>query len=84
MPLYIGHSITYVKWSIAKTIADVRNVMVEGVSGLLSVHPAYRRPHYEPSKRRITWANGAIAEMFSADETEALRGPQFTHAWCDE
>ncbi|MEQ1670788.1 MAG: terminase family protein [Hyphomicrobium sp.] len=69
---------------VGKTIHDVRTVMVEGVSGLLSVHPGYERPLYEPSKRRITWKNGAIAEMFSADEAEALRGPQFSHAWCDE
>ena len=67
-----------------KTIHDVRNVMVEGVSGLLAVHPAHERPVYEPSKRRITWKNGAVAEMFSADETEGLRGPQFSAAWCDE
>lgn len=69
---------------VGKTIADVRNVMVEGVSGLLSVHPARERPLFEPSKRRITWKNGAIAELFSADEVEALRGPQFSAAWCDE
>lgn len=69
---------------VGKTIADVRNVMVEGVSGLLAIHPAGERPLYEPSKRRITWPSGAIAELFSADECEALRGPQFSHAWCDE
>jgi phage terminase large subunit-like protein len=69
---------------IGKTVHDVRSVMVEGVSGLLSVHPATERPLYEPSKRRITWKNGAVAELFSADETEGLRGPQFSAAWCDE
>ena len=69
---------------VGKTMHDVRNVMVEGVSGLLAVHPAHERPVYEPSKRRITWKNGAVAEMFSADETEGLRGPQFSAAWCDE
>ena len=63
---------------------DVRNVMVEGVSGLLAIHPARERPIYEPSKRRMTWKNGAVAELFSADETEGLRGPQFSAAWCDE
>ncbi len=69
---------------VGKTMGDVRSVMVEGVSGLLAIHPDHQRPHYEPSKRRITWPNGAIAELFSADERDGLRGPQFTAAWCDE
>jgi len=69
---------------VGKTLGDVRNVMVEGQSGLLAIHPAHERPEFEPSKRRLTWPNGAIAELFSADEAEALRGPQFTAAWCDE
>ena len=58
--------------------------MIEGVSGLLAIHPDRDRPLFEPSKRRLTWRNGAVAEMFSADEVEGLRGPQFTAAWCDE
>lgn len=69
---------------VGKTLDDVRNVMIEGVSGLLQVHPSYERPCFEPSKRRITWRNGSIAEMFSSDQRDGLRGPQFTHAWCDE
>lgn len=69
---------------VGKTLADVRNVMIEGQSGLLGVHPPRERPLFEPSKRRLTWPNGAVAELFSADEAEALRGPQFTAAWCDE
>jgi phage terminase large subunit-like protein len=69
---------------VGKTIHDVRSVMVEGVSGLMAIHRPHERPLYEPSKRRITWPNGAIAELFSADEAEGLRGPQFSAAWCDE
>ena len=69
---------------VGKTLADVRSVMVEGHSGILAVHPAHERPLFEPSKRRIEWRNGTIAEMFAADEPEGLRGPQFTAAWCDE
>ncbi len=69
---------------VGKTIGDVRNVMIEGVSGLLAISPRGERPLFEPSKRRLTWANGTIAEMFSADEREGLRGPQFHFAWCDE
>jgi phage terminase large subunit-like protein len=58
--------------------------MVEGVSGLLAVHPPETRPLYEPSKRQVVWPNGAVAQLFSAEDPESLRGPQFSHAWCDE
>ena len=70
---------------VAPTAADARDVMVEGDSGLIAVCDRYGfRPLYEPSKRRLTWPNGAQASTFSADQPERLRGPQFTHAWTDE
>lgn len=69
---------------IAETMADVREVMVEGVSGVLSVHPRGERPRWEPTRRRIVWPNGAVAQGFSAEDPESLRGPQFAAAWLDE
>ncbi len=69
---------------VAPTAADARDVMVEGESGLLAIAPPWDRPLYEPSKRRLTWPNGAVATIFSADEPERLRGPQHDFAWCDE
>jgi len=69
---------------IGETAADARDVMVEGVSGILSVYPEHERPLYEPSKRRLTWPNGAVATTFNATEPDQLRGPQFDLAWCDE
>lgn len=69
---------------IGETAADARDVMVEGVSGILSVYPEAERPLYEPSKRRLTWPNGAVATTFNAVEPDQLRGPQFDLAWCDE
>jgi phage terminase large subunit-like protein len=69
---------------IAPTYSEARMVMIEGQSGLLSVHGADERPHYEPSKRTITWANGSKAQIFSAEDYDGLRGPQFDAAWCDE
>ncbi|QAZ45944.1 terminase family protein [Mesorhizobium sp. Pch-S] len=78
---------------IAPTASDARDVMVEGESGLLAVcwsgdrtyaGEPIGRPSYEPSKRRLTWANGAIATLFSAEEPERLRGPQAEAMWCDE
>ena len=61
---------------VAPTAADARDVMVEGESGILAISPDWDRPHYEPSKRRLTWPNGAMATTYSADEPERLRGPQ--------
>jgi phage terminase large subunit-like protein len=69
---------------VGPTAADARDVMVEGESGLIAVSPPGEKPLYEPSKRRLTWSNGAVASVFSADEPERLRGPQHEFAWCDE
>lgn len=69
---------------VAPTAADARDTMVEGESGILAVFPPDDRPNYEPSKRRITFRNGARAFTFSADEPERLRGPQHGWAWIDE
>ena len=69
---------------IAPTAADARDVMVEGESGILAISPRWDRPRWEPSRRRLTWPNGAIATFYSADEPERLRGPQHDAAWCDE
>jgi phage terminase large subunit-like protein len=74
---------TYVNL-IAPTADDARDVMVEGESGILSVCPAHERPHYQPSKRRLVWPNGAISQIFTADEPERLRGKQHMKLWADE
>jgi hypothetical protein len=69
---------------VGPTAADVRAVMVEGVSGIVAVSRPDFRPQYLPSLGRVTWPNGVIATCFSADEPERLRGPQHDHAWIDE
>jgi len=69
---------------VGQTAADVRDVMVEGESGLLAISPPWDMPKYEPSKRRITWQNGATATTFSGDEPDQLRGPQHDTIWADE
>jgi phage terminase large subunit-like protein len=69
---------------IGETEHDVREVMIEGVSGVLAVHPEDKRPQWIPTRRRLEWSNGAVAEAFSAEQPDSLRGPQFSHAWCDE
>jgi phage terminase large subunit-like protein len=69
---------------VGETLSDVRRVMIEGVSGLLGVHRADERPELEISKAQLVWPNGSIAQMFSAEDPDSLRGPQFDAAWCDE
>ncbi len=69
---------------VARTAADVRDVLVEGESGILATARPGARPVYEPSRRRVTWPNGAIATTYSAEEPERLRGPQHDGAWADE
>ena len=68
---------------VGETKADVRDVMVEGESGILAT-AGRNRPLYEPSKRRLTWPNGAIGVCYSGDEPDQLRGPQHDAAWLDE
>jgi len=68
---------------VGPTQHDVREVMVDGPSGLRNL-PGRERPWYERSRRRLIWPNGSIAYAFSAEEPERLRGPQFEAAWADE
>ena len=69
---------------IAPTANDIRDVMVEGPSGLLAVAPPWMRPRFEPSKRRITWPNGARAICLSGEEPERARGLNVDTLWADE
>ena len=70
---------------IGETFADVRDVMIDGPSGLLSLpRLGSARPVWQPSRRRVVFENGAVAFAFSAEEPDSLRGPQFGAAWSDE
>lgn len=69
---------------VARTASDVRDVVVEGESGILRISPPGERPEWNSSRRRLTWPNGAIATTYSADEPDQLRGPQHDAAWLDE
>jgi phage terminase large subunit-like protein len=48
------------------------------------VHQRFERPSWISSRRRLEWPSGAVAQVFSAEGPESLRGPQFAAAWCDE
>ena len=66
------------------TAGDARDAMVEGESGLLAISPPWDRPHYEPSKSRLTWKSGARALVLSADEPDRFRNKQCDTFWADE
>lgn len=68
---------------IAETLGDAREVMIDGASGIARI-ARRMRPEVEISRRRLVWPNGAIAQIFSSEDPESLRGPQFHYAWCDE
>lgn len=73
------------RWAfVSQDPADARDVMIEGPSGILAVSRPDERPKYEPSKKRLTWPNGAIANIYSAEDPESLRGPEHDGAWGDE
>lgn len=80
------------KWSrevgrialVGETSADVRDVIVQGESGIMAVSPKDERPEYKPSMRRLTWPNGCIATLYSGVEPDQLRGPQHEKALVDE
>jgi phage terminase large subunit-like protein len=69
---------------ISGTVGEARSVMVEGQSGLLSVHAPNERPEYQITQRRLVWPNGSTATLYGANHFEQLRGPQFDAAWIDE
>ncbi|MBM6581369.1 DNA-packaging protein [Microvirga sp. BT689] len=69
---------------VGETFSDARNVMVEGPAGILAVHARHERPTWSPSLRKLEWPNGAVAQVFSAEDPDSLRGPQFEAAWADE
>ncbi|CAN5320616.1 hypothetical protein BH09PSE1_BH09PSE1_08280 [soil metagenome] len=72
---------------VGATLHDAREVMIGGPSGILSL-PRWRAagdwPTYQASRRRLVFPNGAEAFVFSAEDPDSLRGPQFAAAWADE
>jgi phage terminase large subunit-like protein len=68
---------------IAPTHADARDVCVEGDSGLLKVIPPECVETWNRSMGELILKNGSRFKLFSADEPERLRGPQFHRVWVD-
>jgi len=56
---------------------DIRDVMIEGESGLLAISQKSERPRWLVSRRELVWPNGTIGKLFSSADPEGLRGSQF-------
>jgi phage terminase large subunit-like protein len=69
---------------VARTAADVRDVLITGESGILNIHPPSEMPTWEPSKRLLSWPNGSTALVYSAEIPDALRGIQSHWSLADE
>lgn len=69
---------------LGETYDQVRSIMIEGQSGLLSIHAKHEMPKFRAARKELVWPNGAIATCYSAENYQALRGPQFDLAWVDE
>ncbi len=69
---------------VGETMAEARAIMVDGVSGIISVHPNAERPRFDAGRGILAWPNGAEAWLLPANDPERFRGPQFAAAWCDE
>lgn len=80
----LGHGKCFRGALVGETAADVRDVMIEGDSGIMScIHPDYR-PTYYQAKRRLVFPNGAQLGMYNSTAPELLRGPQHGCYWADE
>ncbi len=69
---------------VGETNDQAREVMVFGDSGIIACCPPDNRPEWIAGRRLLVWPNGATAQVFSAFDPEALRGPQFDAVWADE
>ena len=80
--VYLGHARRIAL--VAPSYNDAREVMIDGESGLCNIGYAHERPKYISSRRVLEWPNGAVGQVFSAEDPDGLRGPQFDAAWADE
>jgi len=66
------------------TAEDVRDLMIEGESGLLACAPTDFYPVYIPSQKKLIWPNGVITKIYYGSEPGKARGPQSDLLWADE
>lgn len=66
------------------TAEEVRDIMIEGESGLKACLPPYLKMDYRPSIKKIFFSNNVIVSLFYGSEPEKSRGAQSEFLWCDE
>jgi len=66
------------------TAEEVRDVMIEGESGLASCCPPELCMDYRPSIKKIFFKGGVVVSLFYGSEPEKSRGTQSELLWCDE
>jgi len=69
---------------VGPTWRDVRDTMITGESGLLSVLPDKAIKKWNSSLGELTLSNGSRCSSYAATQYERLRGPQHHFAWGDE
>jgi len=74
------------RWAIvAPTHADARDTCVEGESGILNILKEFGvLKDYNRSISEIFLTNRSRIKLFSGEEPDRLRGPQFHGGWFDE
>ena len=63
---------------------DVREIIIEGESGIMAKSPPYFKPRYRSTTRTLEWPNGAKALIFYGTEGDSPRGKQFDLIYADE
>jgi len=66
------------------TAEDVRDLMIEGESGILACAPKDFYPQYIPSAKKLIFPNGVVSHIYYGSEPDKARGPQSDFLWCDE
>jgi len=66
------------------TAEDVRDIMIEGESGILACAPEDFKPKFIPSLKKLIWPNGVESHIYYGSEPNKARGPQSDFLWCDE
>jgi len=66
------------------TAEDVRDIMIQGESGILACAPDNFRPEYIPSLKKLVWPNGVVSNIYYGSEPDKARGPQSDFLWMDE
>jgi len=74
------------RWAIAApTYSDVRDTCAEGQSGIVQVLREYGTlKDYNRSIGELFLTNGSRIKLFSGEEPDRFRGPQFHGGWFDE